>query len=199
LLEYVKYKRDIHGISKIHYNNYNLWFIIPAIIISAISGIISFLASSEIFDTDTKTKLTLTVGTIAFLSTSLQTFAGSLNFNGKSQAHSDAHEDYDILFTNISFEINNPDKSIKDPNDFFETTKNNILDIKKKCKFIVPKEIDDKYVKEELNEKLERIRNEALEKALKKKTELLNFDISQGNMKDLSFQEIRNKFNFDFN
>ena len=65
------------------------------------------------------------------ISTSLQTFSGSLNYSGKSQAHSDAYEDYDILYTNIGFELTNPSKSISNPDEFFETTKNSILDIKK--------------------------------------------------------------------
>ena len=196
LMEYAKYKRDTHGDSKILYNYYNYGFVIPAIIITAVSSILSFMASSDVFAEDIKTNFTLTVGVIAILSTALQTFAGSLNYSGRSQAHSDAHEDYDILYTNISFELTNPNKSIKDPDYFFETTKNTILDIKKKCKFIVPAEIDDGYKKDEFTKKIESIKGKALEQALKRKTDLLNFDISQGNMKDLSFQEIKNKFQF---
>ena len=197
LMEYAKYKRDTHGDSKILYNYYNYGFVIPAIIITAVSSILSFMASSDIFAEDVKTNFTLTVGVIAILSTALQTFAGSLNYSGRSQAHSDAHEDYDILYTNVSFELTNPNKSIKDPDYYFETTKNTILDIKKKCKFIVPAEIDDNYKKDEFTKKIENIKGKALEQALKRKTDLLNFDISQGNMKDLSFQEIRNKFTFE--
>lgn len=196
LMEYAKYKRDTHGDSKILYNYYNYGFVIPAIIITAVSSILSFMASSDIFAEDVKTNFTLTVGVIAILSTALQTFAGSLNYSGRSQAHSDAHEDYDILYTNISFELTNPNKSIKDPDYFFETTKNTILDIKKKCKFIVPAEIDDNYKKDEFTKNMERIKGKALEQALKRKADLLNFDVYQGNMKDLSFEEIRKKFDF---
>ena len=43
----------------------------------------------------------------------LQTFSGSLDFSGKSQAHSDAYDDYDILYTNIGFELTNPKKNFK--------------------------------------------------------------------------------------
>jgi len=49
------------------------------------------------------------------------------------------------------------------------------LDIKKKCKFIVPAEIDDNYKKDEFTKKIENIKGKALEQALKRKTDLLNF------------------------
>jgi len=73
-MEYAKYKRDTHGDSKILYNYYNYGFVIPAIIITAVSSILSFMASSDIFAEDVKTNFTLTVGVIAILSTALQTF-----------------------------------------------------------------------------------------------------------------------------
>lgn len=197
LLEYVKYKRDTHGKSKLLYSFYNFGFIIPSIIITAFSSILSFMSSSDEFEDDITSKFTIVVGIMTIISTALQTFSGSLNYSGKSQAHSDAYDDYDILYTNIGFELTNPSKSISNPDEFFGTTKNSILDIKKKCKFIVPNNINSNYKKNEINKKIERMKNKVLQNVMKKKTELINFNISQGNIKDLNLEDIRNDLTFN--
>ena len=197
LLEYVKYKRDTHGKSKLLFVVYNFGFIIPSIIITALSSILSFMASSDEFENDISSKFTIVVGILAIISTALQTFSGSFNYSGKAQAHSDAYDDYDILYTNIGFELTNPKKSINNPDDFFENTKNSILDIKKKCKFIVPNDINKKYIKNQINKKIERMKNKVLQNIMKRKTELINFNISQGNIKDLNLEEIKNDLTFN--
>ena len=199
LLEYIKYKRDTHGKSKKLYNLYNFGFIVPSIIITALSSILSFMASSEEFDEEISSKFTIVVGILAIISTALQTFSGSLDFSGKSQAHSDAYDDYDILYTNIGFELTNPKKSISNQDEFFENTKNSILDIKKKCKFIVPNDINKNYIKNQINKKMEKMKNNVLHNAMKKKTELINLGITQGdlNVKDINLEDIKNDLSFN--
>lgn len=41
------------------------------------------------------------------------------------------------------------------------------------------------------------MKNKVLQNAIKKKTELINFNISQGNIKDLNLEDIRNDLTFN--
>ena len=50
LYELSKSKQITHGETAKRYNCKNLGFVIPSIVISAISGVISFVASSDIID-----------------------------------------------------------------------------------------------------------------------------------------------------
>ena len=120
------------------FNRYNFTFLIPSIVITATTSVIAFLAGSGLYDEVTNKNLAVTVGVIGIVSTALQTFNGSLNYSGKSTAHSIAYEEYDMLYTKIKFELLNPNKSILNPIEYFNETKNNIIEIKKKCNYIIP-------------------------------------------------------------
>jgi len=198
LLEYIKYKRDTHGEAKNVFFQSNLGFVIPSITVTAVSGVLAFLASSDSDQIDPVTShwLAIIVGILSFLSTFLQAFSGAMNYNGKSEAHGIANEEYDTLFTKIDFEITNPNESITNTNKFFDQTRNGILDIKKKCKYIVPSEIDIKYKKEVMNNKFDRMRNQVLESAMKRKTDLIKIEVSQEEKDNIDLESINEKLDF---
>lgn len=197
LVEYIKYKRDTHGDSKLLFNRYNFGFLIPAIFLTASISILAFIASSDIYDEIINKNIDIIVGSIGIISTALQTFNGSLNYSGKCEAHSIAYVEYDILYTKLKFELLNPDKSITNPIIYFNETKNSIIEIKKKCNYIIPDEIEEQYKKEELNKKMNDIKNDVLETAIKKKAELMVINISNDKFENIDLEDINEKFNFN--
>lgn len=197
LSDYIKYKRDTHADSKLLFNRYNFTFLIPSIVITATTSVIAFLAGSDLYDEATNKNLAVTVGVIGIISTALQTFNGSLNYSGKSTAHSIAYEEYDMLYTKIKFELLNPNKSILNPIEYFNETKNNIIEIKKKCNYIIPDEIEDQYKKDELNNKFDDIKSNVLEKAMKRKAELISNKISNQDFDNINFDEISKELEYE--
>jgi hypothetical protein len=193
LSEYIKFKSDTHADSKLLFNRYNFIFLIPSIIITASTSIIAFLASSGLYNEVTNKNLAVIVGVIGIISTALQTFNGSLNYNGKSTAHSIAYQEYDMLHTKLKFELLNPNKSILNPIEYFNETKNSIIEIKKKCNFIIPEEIEEQYKKDELSKKFKNIANNVLEKAVKRKAELICNKFSNQDPDSIQFNKIKDK------
>lgn len=197
LVEYIKYKRDTHGDSKLLFNRYNFGFLIPAIFLTATISILAFIASSDLYDEIINKNIDIVVGSIGIVSTALQTFNGSLNYSGKCEAHTIAYAEYDILYTKLKFELLNPDKSLTDPILYFNETKNNIIEIKKKCNYIIPDEIEEQYKKEALNKKMNDIKNDVLETAIKKKAELMVINISNDEFENINLEDINEKLNFN--
>ena len=197
LAEYIKYKRETHGDSKIMFNRYNFTFLIPSIVITATTSILAFLGGSDLYDDITNKNLAITVGVIGIISTALQTFNGSLNYNGKSTAHSIAYQEYDMLYTRLKFELLNPNKSILNPIEYFNETKNSIIEIKKKCNYIIPDEIEEQYKKDELNKKFDVIKNDILEKAMKRKAELISNQLSNENFDNINFEDINKQLEYE--
>lgn len=197
LVEYIKYKRDTHGDSKLLFNRYNFGFLIPAIFLTATISILAFIASSDLYNEIINKNIDIVVGSIGIVSTALQTFNGSLNYSGKCEAHTIAYAEYDILYTKLKFELLNPDKSLSDPISYFNETKNNIIEIKKKCNYIIPDEIEEQYKKEALNKKMNDIKNDVLETAIKKKAELMVINISKDEFENIDLEDINDKLNFN--
>ena len=101
------------------------------------------------------------------------------------------------MYTKLKFELLNPDKSITDPITYFNETKNNIIEIKKKCNYIIPDEIEEQYKKEALNKKMNDIKNDVLETAIKKKAELMVINISNDKFENINLEDINEQLNFN--
>jgi hypothetical protein len=102
-----------------------------------------------------------------------------------------------MLYTKIKFELLNPNKSILNPIEYFNETKNNIIEIKKKCNYIIPDEIEDQYKKDELNNKFDNIKSNVLEKAMKRKAELISNKISNQDFDNINFDEISKQLEYE--
>ena len=124
---------------------------------SAISSIVSFIASSNVLDDKIKTYFTLGVGILATIGTFLQSMSSAMNYNGKAEAHTIANDEYDNINTNILFELQNPSESLNNTDDFYNKIKQNILDVKKKCNYIIPMHIKENIVKINLIEDLKKL------------------------------------------
>ena len=158
LEEHATYKRQIHWMASKYFEKMNRLFVIPSIVITSISGILSFLASSDQVNLQIGGYLGLTVGCLASISSLLQSFSGAYGFGVKAEAHENAAEDYDQIITKVRFHKINAEE---DEKIFIKYVEEQIGDIKTRCRYIVPDWIGDEYEKRNY----ERLRNRMIYKA----------------------------------
>ena len=87
------------------------FFTIPSIILSSLSGIGSFLASTDTLN-EYSDILTISVGVIASITTLFQSFSNAFEYSTKSEAHQNATEAFDQIITKLRFEKLNPERLI---------------------------------------------------------------------------------------
>jgi len=197
LQEFCKFKRDTHNeASKIFFNK-NLCFVLPSILITALSGILSFLASSSEINADIGVWFSITVGILSSISTFLQSFSGAMDFGGKTEGHTQAREEYDNILTIINFEINNPKESEENPDDFYDKIKKNIIDIKQKCKYQVSDSINKKYNFENITSQVKKIKHELLKDTILLKADMIRNNTEEvNNYEDIDFNKIEKNLDF---
>ena len=197
LREYCSFKKETHDKANKRYSQKNLYFIIPSIFITALSGIFSFLSTASSISTELSLIFSIFVGILASISTFMQSFSGAMDFGGKAEAHSVATEEYDLIVTSIKFEINSPNESLNNPIEFYDKIKNKILEIKQKCKYQVPHDIVRTYSSQTVNFELGRIRDELIREAANMKAEMMKNEIeSKGTFHDIELGTIKKEFDF---
>ena len=142
--------RNLHGLAGAYYNNMSKKITAPTLVLSAFSSIASFVASSEIIQSQWKVVLTLSVGIMTTLTAMIQAFSSAYQFDLKSSSHFKASDNYDQLITEIDFE-----KSYPSDTDFFQNLEKKVLEVKSNCQFIIPNYIKSQYYrsKEKANER----------------------------------------------
>lgn len=120
------------------YSYYNHLITIPSIIITSISSIFSFLASSEFLPTIEKNYCIIAVGILTIISSMLQTISKSCEFPVKKNKFTEAAQHFNMLSDRIFFERKFPNENEKD---FVDNIEIEIEKIKNDCKFI-PFEVD---------------------------------------------------------
>ena len=143
--EYAYVKRTTHWMAAKYFEKSNMSFVVPSILITTFSGIISFLASSSYFDNNATTIMTLVVGGLASISTLIQSFSSAFGFANKAEAHQNAVESYDQLVTKIRFKTINSGPEIDEK--FIEELEEQISDIKQRCKYLIPHWIEGDFVR----------------------------------------------------
>ena len=146
LEEYTSYKRHCHWIASKYFERLNKFFVIPSIIITAISGMLSFIGSSSYVEEHISVYLALTVGCLASLSSLIQSFSNAYGFANKAEAHENAAESFDQVITKVRFSKYSTEK-IDDK--FLDELKDTIVEIKQRCKYIIPDWVDNEYKKKE--------------------------------------------------
>ena len=111
------------------------------------------------------------------------------------EAHNMAMDEYDNIRTRVKFELNNPSESLNDPTSFYNKIKTSILDIKKKCNYPIPNEIQDKYEKTKLNNYFKQLKYNILDEAFKKKAQKLKKKIYK-DQKRLTMNNINTKMSY---
>ena len=147
MLSNIKKLSYIHTRASQYYDKMNYYIFGPSITLTALSGIVSFLSTSNFIDSDSQNGLGVAVGIIASVSSVLQSIASACQFSAKQEGHRSAAEQYNNLIIKTKFEIEMPNEE-----NFTDELEKMILDIQSKCNFFPPQLIVDEYEK---NNKLE--------------------------------------------
>ena len=132
----------LHSRASQYYESMNFKIFAPSITITALSGIASFLSTSQYIDASTQNGFGIGVGIVASISSVLQSLAGACQYSAKKEAHRTVAEQYNNLIIGIKFEIEMPNEE-----DFTDKLESQILDIQSKCNYFVPQFIVDEYDK----------------------------------------------------
>jgi hypothetical protein len=128
-------ERFINNQASVYYSSQNSKFVIPGIMITGISSVASFMATSDIAGDTLKTVFSIGVGILTAGATILQSISSSFGFQSRADNFQRAADLYDTLLTKIEFEICNPNE---DFNEFCNSLEASILDIKNDCKYLPP-------------------------------------------------------------
>lgn len=140
LEERLKKLRYVHSRSAEHYEKMNVYIFGPSITITALSGIASFLSTSDFIESEARNGLGVTVGVLASISSMLQAVASASKYHAKIESHRGAAEQFNSLLTRLRFEMELPDEE-----NFTDQIEKQILEIKNKCNFYPPQFIIDEY------------------------------------------------------
>lgn len=143
-------ERDINNKSSIYYSKLDQYFVIPGIIITGLSSVISFMSTSDILEDDEKRAFSVTVGVFTAIATIIQSLSSSFGFQVKKDSFQSSADTYDSLITKIEFEICNPNE---DFNEFCNSLEEEILKIKNNCKFLPPLHLNPKLSSSLINKK----------------------------------------------
>jgi hypothetical protein len=128
-------ERFINNQASVYYSSQNSKFVIPGILITGISSIASFMATSDIASDNLKRSFSIGVGILTAGATILQSISSSFGFQSRADNFQKSADSYDTLLTKIEFEIYNPNE---DFNEFCNSLESAILDIKNNCKYLPP-------------------------------------------------------------
>lgn len=140
----------LHSQSSQYYEKMHFYIFAPSITITALSGIASFLSTSQYIDEGTQNAFGIGVGIVASISSVLQSLAGAFQYSAKQEAHRTVAEQYNNLIIIVKFEIEMPNEK-----DFTDKLEIQILDIQSKCNYFIPQFIIDKY--DSKNKKVKKI------------------------------------------
>jgi hypothetical protein len=141
-LEKEKY---INNYASNYYSSMNNRFVVPGVLITGLSSIISFLATSDIMNDTAKQALGISVGVLTAGATIIQSVSNSFGFATRKDSFQASADAYDDLITKLEFEICNPNENFVD---FCNDLETQILKIKNDCKFVPPLFIRKRYEEE---------------------------------------------------
>ena len=144
----LKKERFVNNQSSQFYSNLGNRFVIPGIIITGLSSVVSFLATSSMLDEDEKQGCGVTVGVLTAIATIIQSMSASFGFQLKKDAFATSADTYDSLITRVEFEICNPNE---DFTEFCNQLEEDILKIKADCKYLAPLHIHELWKKNKSN------------------------------------------------
>ena len=176
MLRRLKKLRFLHSRSSQYYESMNIRLSAPSIVITALSGIASFLSTSQYVDEDSQNACGITVGVLASVASVFQAFTAACQYGAKREAHRTVAEQYNALIVKTKFEMEMPNEE-----DFIDKLELAILEIDSKCNYFVPQFIINEWSKEE--EKLEK--------------EIKYTSVSQGNLNLNEFSETQTSDNIN--
>lgn len=136
----LKYLINVHSETSQYYNKMEKYIFGPSITITCLSGIASFLSTSEMIHHDTQNMFGIGVGILSSISSLLQSLGSSFRFSAKEESHRVAAEEYNKLCVKLKFEMEMPNEET-----FIEQLEKDILEIHNKCNYFAPQFIINKY------------------------------------------------------
>jgi len=147
-------KLSMHQLTHEHLSFRQYWiFTIPIAILTMISGIMAFLASSEMFSANTNTILSATVGCLAAVGGFFQSLSGSCKYGERATMHLSASEDLKALCDNLELlqteasQMSQDDRQKAEHIDTIATIRSKYQQCIQGCKSEIPLRIDDAYKK----------------------------------------------------
>lgn len=147
MLDRLKKLRYVHARSGEYYSKMSMYIFGPSIAITALSGIGSFLSTSNFIGDMDQSGFGIAVGVMSSISTMLQSIASVCQYSAKTEAHKTAADDYNKLIVRIKFEMEMPDEP-----EFTNDMEKEILEIQNKCKYIPPQFIFKEWTKKKNND-----------------------------------------------
>ena len=142
ILERLQRLSHLHSRASQYYEKMNFYIFGPSITITALSGIASFLSTSQYISQGAQNGFGIGVGIVASISSVLQSLGGACQYSAKKEAHRTVAEQYNNLIISIKFEIEMPNEE-----DFTDKLEIQILDIQSKCNYFFPQFIIEEYNK----------------------------------------------------
>jgi hypothetical protein len=178
--DYCEYRRDTHQMASKLYQKKNRYFVIPSILLASLSGTLSFFATSDSISNEDGQIMNLVVGTLAGVSGLIQSFAAAFKFAAKAESHQIAMESFDILLNKIRFKIARGTEGDEKDKDFLKMIETEIIEIKHRCKTLVPEVIERNYIDRNYrfirNKELFGLKKAYIEKRSKELREILDND-----------------------
>eukprot|EP00944_MAST-04C_sp_MAST-4C-sp1_P003628 g3628.t1 len=137
LLKELKEMGKIYTLCGDYYARINHWLTLPTIIITAMSGFVSFLGGSTGVPNEWKQWIAVTVGFMATLATILGGFQSTFKWGSKSDMFLQAAQQLLILEGKLNFCIMSDEDSLKD----IEVIQETMLDIAKGMRFFPPQQL----------------------------------------------------------
>ena len=194
ILQRLQRLSHLHSRASQYYEKMNFYIFAPSITITALSGIASFLSTSQYISEGAQNGFGIGVGIVASISSVLQSLAGACQYSAKKEAHRTVAEQYNNLIISVKFEIEMPNEE-----DFTDKLEVQILDIQSKCNYFVPQFIVEEYdikhkikiTKPHKQTSHENIRSSILNK----ENIFINIDDNDTNYKTFTDQEIKMNIN----
>jgi hypothetical protein len=145
----LKKNRFTHNLSGKHYKRLFQSLSFPSIFITALISAGGFLVSSDTFDSSVTNGITLSIGFLGILNTTLQTILTNCEYETKNKMFQKAADSYDKLITTLDFDYNNIHNH-EDYNSFHQELRiieGKILKIKDDCTYLPPLFIIEKWHK----------------------------------------------------
>ena len=163
MLERLKKLRYVHSRAGEYYSKLSMYIFGPSITITALSGIGSFLSTSDFVGDEGQTSFGIAVGVMASISTMLQSIASVCQYSAKTAGHRNAADEYNKLIVRLKFEMEMPDEP-----EFTTNLEAQILDIQNKCKHIPPQFILNEWTKKTKNDTVTDLQFKEEVKAIKR-------------------------------
>ena len=194
ILQRLQRLSHLHSRASQYYEKMNFYIFAPSITITALSGIASFLSTSQYISEGAQNGFGIGVGIVASISSVLQSLAGACQYSAKKEAHRTVAEQYNNLIISVKFEIEMPNEE-----DFTDKLEIQILDIQSKCNYFVPQFIVEEYDikhKHKITKPHKQTSNENIRSSiLNKENIFINIDDNDTNYKTFTDQEIKMNIN----